>query len=344
MAGAANRTNYLVVKMRHLLRAKPVCLLFLCVAVALLTFYHRYFPVTQKCALPRGENLRPGNHIDNSLDLWSRLDVETCTSWRAPIIWDGMFQSVVYDKYYTEKGASVALTVFAVGRYLEIYLKDFLKTAERYFMVGLPVDYYVFTDVPRNVPEVQLAPGRTLQVVGVKRHERWQDISMMRMETITEAIENVISKRNEYVFCMDVDQVFVGPFGSEALGDSVALLHAYFYNKPVSEYTYDRNPKSVAYMEDGDYYYHAAVFGGTWQNVKNITQSCLEGIKMDKANGVEAIWHDESHLNKYFWLYKPSKVLSPEYCWATEIGFSSDIHVHRLIWAEKYYKALRNQK
>lgn len=211
-------------------------------------------------------------------------------------------------------------------------------------MRGLPVDYFVFTDVPQNVPSIQLAPDRTLQVIEIKKYDRWQDISMMRMEAITEAINGPISKRNHYVFCMDVDQVFVGPFGSEALGDSVALLHAYFYKSPVSGFTYDRNPKSGAYMDDGDYYYHAAVFGGTWQSVRNITMSCLQGIKQDKINGVEALWHDESHLNKYFWLHKPSKVLSPEYCWATEIGYTSDIQVQRLIWAEKYYKTLRDQE
>ncbi|XP_031419812.1 N-acetyllactosaminide alpha-1,3-galactosyltransferase-like [Clupea harengus] len=273
---------------------------------------------------------------------WSRWDVQTCTSWRAPIMWNEMFEKAIYDQYHVEKDTSVALTVFAVGRYLEVYLKEFLISAERHFMVGLPVDYYIFTDVPHNVPTVQLAPGRTLRAIPVKKYERWQDISMMRMKAITEAIDNLISTRNQYVFCMDVDQVFVGPFGSEALGDSVALLHAYFYKSSVTEYTYDRNPKSVAYMNDGDYYYHAAVFGGTWQNVRNITESCHRGIKTDKVNDVEALWHDESHLNKYFWLHKPSKVLSPEYLWASEIGFTYEIHVRRMIWAEKHYGVLRD--
>ncbi|XP_063063992.1 alpha-1,3-galactosyltransferase 2-like isoform X2 [Engraulis encrasicolus] len=363
---AVEHPTDLVVKMRHLLRSKHVFLLAICVTVGLLTFYHflfwtsasakqddgersesthrpteMYFPVIHKCPFPRGEKLRPDDHIDNSLDLWSRQDVETCTPWRAPIMWDEMFQSDVYEKYYSEKGTSVALTVFAVGRYLEIYLADFLTSAEQHFMVGLPVDYYVFTDVPTNVPSIQLAPKRTLQVIGVKKYTRWQDISMMRMETLTETIENLISKRNEYVFCLDVDQFFVGPFGCEALGDSVAQLHAHYYKKD-APFTYDRNPKSMAYMEEGDYYYHAAIFGGTWQSVKNITQSCLQGIETDKENGVEALWHDESHLNKYFFLHKPSKLLSPEYCWANEIGYRSDVHVRRLIWAEKHYNALRD--
>ncbi|XP_062396565.1 N-acetyllactosaminide alpha-1,3-galactosyltransferase-like [Sardina pilchardus] len=341
-------TKWHVLNKRRL-RAVFLCPMFLCVTAVLFISYKYtvstgYFTATKKCALAPGETLHPGDHIDNSLNLWYRSDVQTCTSWRAPIMWNEMFEREIYDNYYKAKGTSVALTVFAVGRYLEIYLKDFLTSAEKYFMVGLPVDYFVFTDVPSNVPAIQLAPGRTLQVIRVKRYDRWQDISMMRMETITEVIDSLISKRNQYVFCMDVDQVFTGPFGSEALGDSVALLHAYFYKSSVPGFTYDRNPKSQAYMDGGDYYYHAAVFGGTWQSVRNVTKTCHQGIKTDKVNGVEALWHDESHLNKYFLLHKPSKVLSPEYCWATDIGFPYEIQVQRLIWAEKYYKALRDQR
>lgn len=208
-------------------------------------------------------------------------------------------------------------------------------------MVGLPVTYYVFTDRPQMVPKIQLGPQRRLKVIAVEKHSRWQDISMMRMKTISETIETDIRHHSRYVFCFDVDQEFKGRFGSEALGDSVALLHAHFYKLPKERFTYDRNPKSSAYMETGDFYYHAAIFGGLWKNVKNLTDTCLMNIMEDKQNNVEAVWHDESHLNKYFWLYKPSKLLSPEYCWDETIPDKRDIFVTRLLWGPKNYDGLR---
>lgn len=208
-------------------------------------------------------------------------------------------------------------------------------------MIGLPVRYYVFTDLPEKVPKIKLEPQRTLNVVTVERHSRWQDISMMRMKTISQFIESDIRHHSNYVFCFDVDQEFRGRFGSEALGDSVALLHAHFYKLPKERFTYDKNPKSKAYMESGDYYYHAAIFGGLWENVKNLTDTCYWSIMEDKRAGVEALWHDESHLNKYFWLQKPSRLLSPEYCWDPSIGNEKDIFVKRLIWAPKNYGTLR---
>lgn len=208
-------------------------------------------------------------------------------------------------------------------------------------MLGLPVTYYVFTDLPEAVPKIKLGPQRNLKVIQVEKFSRWQDISMMRMKFISELIDSEISLQFPYIYCFDVDQVFKGRFGSEALGNSVALLHAHFYNRPLSWYTYDKNPKSKAYMTTGDFYYHASIFGGSWQNVKALVDECYLGIMEDKLNGVEALWHDESHLNKFFWVNKPTRLLSPEYCWDKYIGDKSDIIITRLIWAEKHYQKLR---
>ncbi|XP_023693383.1 alpha-1,3-galactosyltransferase 2-like isoform X1 [Paramormyrops kingsleyae] len=334
--------------MRPLHRTKGFVILIFCTVLGLLMttygpnsirFLEGLIPM-DVCPLPYGRKLWDGT--DGFLDLWARTDVQTCTYWGAPIIWEGMFDPSVFDQLHKEKSTRVALTVFAVGRYLDAYLLPFLMSAEQYFMVGLPVTYYVFTDYPEKIPSLKLGQGRTLEVIQVARENRWQDVSMMRMKTITDAIDGHIHHQCEYVFCFDVDQIFTGRFGSEALGDSVALLHSFYYHRPKMFYTYDHNPKSEAYMDKGDFYYHAAVFGGRWQKVRNLTEACYQGIMKDKENEVEALWHDESHLNKYLFLHKPTKVLSPEYCWSMFIGHRNDIRVHRLLWAQKQYNALRN--
>uniref|UniRef100_A0A3B4AIF9 Uncharacterized protein n=1 Tax=Periophthalmus magnuspinnatus TaxID=409849 RepID=A0A3B4AIF9_9GOBI len=225
--------------------------------------------------------------------LEARTDVPTQTPWKAPIMWEGMFDGTLYDKAHLEANSSVALTVFAIAKFCH-----FLVSLVRYkhFMIGIPVTYYIFTDIPEDIPDFVLGPERTMKVLYVPRHARWQDISMMRMKTLSKIIDLEISYTYPYIFCLDVDSIFENRFGTEALGESVAVLHSHYYTVKQDEFTYDRNPKSKAYMKTGDYYYHAALFG-------------------DKKNNVEALWHDESHLNKYYWLHKPTKLLSPEYCW-----------------------------
>lgn len=49
--------------------------------------------------------------------------------------------------------------------------------------------------------------------------------------------------------------------------------------------------------------------------VLRLTSACHRAMVIDQANGIEAVWHDESHLNRYLLYHKPTKVLSPEYLW-----------------------------
>uniref|UniRef100_A0A3P8UPN3 Alpha 1,3-galactosyltransferase 2 n=1 Tax=Cynoglossus semilaevis TaxID=244447 RepID=A0A3P8UPN3_CYNSE len=302
--------------------------------------YEIYFSNERKRIETTNEEVRKLINIDVTLNYAARPDVRTKTPWDAPIIWEGMFDKHIYDQMHIHLKTNVAVTVFAVGGYLNVYLKTFLTSAEKYFMVGLPVTYFIFSDLPDQIPYIELGPQREIKIIKVERHSRWQDVSMMRMQTISTLIDSEIRHNFRYIFCLDVDQEFKGRFGSEALGESVAMFHAQFYRAPKSRYNYEKNPKSKAFMKTGDFYYHAAVFGGTWENVKNLTDTCFENIVADKVNNVEAVWHDESHLNKYFYLHKPTKLLSPEYCWNEKFP-GKDIRIARLVWSPKYHTSLR---
>ncbi|XP_072840722.1 putative glycosyltransferase 6 domain-containing protein 1 isoform X1 [Pogona vitticeps] len=273
-----------------------------------------------------------------------RTDYPTLTSWSAPIIWEGTFKKSVLDFHYKQRRITVGLTVFAIGKYLDKYLKNFLLSAETYFMAGHNVIFYIMVDDLSKLPQFKLGPLRTLKTFQVKRESRWQDISMMRMKVIADLIESHIRHEVDFLFCMDVDQLFHSEYGVETLDESVAQLHAWFYKADRDSFTYERNPDSAAYIPygEGDYYYHGAVFGGTPLHLLNLTRQCYETIKEDKERGLEAVWHDESHLNKYFLLHKPTKILSPEYCWDYKIGIPYDIQNIKLSWMPKEYEAVRN--
>ncbi|XP_008053930.1 alpha-1,3-galactosyltransferase 2 [Carlito syrichta] len=144
--------------------------------------------------------------------------------------------------------------------------------------------------------------------------------------------------------CMDVDQHFSGAFGPETLAESVAQLHAWHYRWPRLLLPFERDARSAAALApgEGDFYYHAALFGGSVAALRGLTAHCARGIGRDRARGLEALWHDESHLNKFFWLHKPTKVLSPEFCWSQDIGPRAEIRRPRLLWAPKAYTLLRD--
>ncbi|KAF0878367.1 A3LT2 galactosyltransferase, partial [Crocuta crocuta] len=47
---------------------------------------------------------------------WARPEVPTCTSWGAPILWDGTFDPAVAQQEALQQNLTIGLTVFAVGR------------------------------------------------------------------------------------------------------------------------------------------------------------------------------------------------------------------------------------
>ena len=65
--------------------------------------------------------------------------------------------------------------------------------------------------------------------------------------------------------------------------------------------TYERRPESRAYIapDEGDFYYCGGAFGGNLQEVHLLAKTCRLNFEADTKNGIEAIWQEESHLNRY---------------------------------------------
>ncbi|XP_070374538.1 histo-blood group ABO system transferase 2-like isoform X2 [Equus asinus] len=300
------------------------------------------------CRVPRVPRmLYPKAHVLQP----TRVDVLLMTPWFAPIIWDGTYDSAILDAQF--RNTTIGLTVFAIknlgcrffpfstlnmtyhsllacnvsaeksaGRRMElplyvVFLKLFLETAEKYFMVGHRVIYYILTDRPADVPQIPLQEGRRVVILKVRNYTRWQDVSLHRMEMISNFSQQRFLHEVDYLVCVDVDMKFSDHVGVEILSSLFGTLHPGFYASDRQRFTYERRPLSQAYIpeDEGDFYYAGGFFGGSVAEVYRLTTACHQAMVVDKANGIEAVWHDESHLNKYLLYHKPTKVLSPEYVW-----------------------------
>nr|CAJ83059.1 ABO blood group (transferase A, alpha 1-3-N-acetylgalactosaminyltransferase; transferase B, alpha 1-3-galactosyltransferase) [Xenopus tropicalis] len=288
----------------------------------------------QRMLYPKPETLKP-----------PRTDVLTVSPWLAPIVWEGSFNTEILNNQFRQKGWRVGLTTFAIKKYIR-FLKPFIETAEKFFMVGLPVNYYVFTDQASNVTDLNIivGTGRQIIILEVPSYERWQDVTMRRMQMISDVCQQRFASEVDYLVCVDVDMRFQDHVGVEILSDVFGTLHPAFFVKGRDKFTYERRPESQAYIpeDEGDFYYAGGYFGGKVEEVYKLTNHCHHAMLTDKANNIEAIWHDESYLNSYF-LYnkKPTKILSPEYLWNEMDGTAFYLRKIRFIALQKNMAEVR---
>ena len=85
--------------------------------------------------------------------------------------------------------------------------------------------------------------------------------------------------------------------------------------------SYDRNPKSLAYVapgDEGENYYAGGFNGGSTKEFLKMAEVISDRVTKDLENGVVALWHDESHMNRYLIDNPPTLSLTPSYCFAEE--------------------------
>ncbi|XP_039982872.1 LOW QUALITY PROTEIN: globoside alpha-1,3-N-acetylgalactosaminyltransferase 1-like [Xiphias gladius] len=332
---------------------------FLLVLLGFIYFYSGYtlssFRFCETCEdNPEGKDVEKDVQIKGCFDSWrigdlkmqtgvkyaqpstqkGRTDVNSVTNWNAPLVWEGTFDPVVIDAIYKKMDPRVAVVVFAVGKYTR-FLKGFLESGEKYFLVDFRVTYYILTDNEQDVPKIELGKGRKISVVTIPSASRWQDVVLGRMKWATITIDKQIRNEADYLFMMDIDSVFHNRFGAESLSQLSAVLHrGYYKNTNRDQFPYERRPKSKAYIpaDEGDYYYTAAVWGGYLEDMYKLVKYCYKQSQEDAKNKIEAVWQEESHLNKYLLYNKPTKVfLSPEYLWSEDIiSRQTDIKVVRI--------------
>ncbi|XP_075704561.1 histo-blood group ABO system transferase-like [Rhinoderma darwinii] len=272
-----------------------------------------------------------------------RSDISMMTPWLAPIVWSGTYNRDILDSQFRQRDVRIGLTVFAVKKYT-VFVSTFIETAEKYFMVGHKVNYYVFTDRVSDIPMVDLAEGRRMMVLSVPAYRRWQDVSMRRMEMLRDYSRRRFMEEVDYLVCVDVDMRFSDEVGVEILSDLFGTLHPGLYGTSREGYTYERNPQSEAYIpaDEGDFYYAGGYFGGNVEEVYKLTDFCHNAMMTDKAKNIEAVWHDESYLNKYFLYHKPTRILSPEYLWDDGFGIPNFLKRRRFVAVPKNHKEIRN--
>jgi histo-blood group ABO system transferase len=202
----------------------------------------------------------------------------------------------------------IALCMIATGNYKR-YVDPLIVSALNFFCRKYKVRFFLFTDA-----DIRFAPKSPINV-HIVPHEPWPGPTLHRYRTILTAVHQLV--HYDYVFYCDADMLFTGTIGDEILGQGLtAVLHPGFAGKPPATWTYERRPESRAYIPHGlgGAYYAGGFQGGQTLRFVAAMQHMARGIDHDTDHGITAVWHDESHWNRYLLENPPAVTLSPLYC------------------------------
>eukprot|EP00026_Physarum_polycephalum_P001802 Phypoly_transcript_01805.p1 GENE.Phypoly_transcript_01805~~Phypoly_transcript_01805.p1 ORF type:complete len:826 (+),score=108.69 Phypoly_transcript_01805:123-2480(+) len=234
--------------------------------------------------------------LEQKFPLWWGNEIETPSEFFAL----DKIHSMVY-----QKKVKIAVLVMATGKYL-VYVRELVESGRRYFLQHHEVTFYVFTDGKFIAPDVVVIPQEQLG---------WPYDTMNRLKIYYENRNAYASA--DFVYTCDSDALFVGPIGDEILSEMVGTYTSWFFQRPRTTYTYDANPMSTAYISnwEGTGYFAGGFFGGYNAEFVQLCKEVASNIDRDLAMDPPyiALWHDESHLNKYFLLHPPTKRLTPDY-------------------------------
>ncbi len=200
----------------------------------------------------------------------------------------------------------IGICVIATSHY-RMYVRPLLRSIRRNFLPGYDVTVFLFTDG-------SIEPEADLRVIPVE-HSQWTGMAIRRHLLFREhanAFEGM-----DYLFYLDADMRVIDEVGPEILGDLMATIHPGFHDKPREKFTYERRQQSTAWVapHEGTRYFCSAFQGGKTPRFLEAVRTMAEQIDADTDNGITAVWHDESHWNRYLIDHPPTLVLPPSYCW-----------------------------
>jgi histo-blood group ABO system transferase len=247
----------------------------------------------------------------------------------------------------------IGLVVICTGHY-DVFLQPLIDSADKYFMGGHEVDFYLFSDkdYPLDMPE-----GIALHQMSVPMLP-FPFPTLYRYKWMTQYADRLTAKN---LFYIDVDMLFVDKVGEEILpqADELVTVYSPGFNNEINGGWADTltPPESTAWLpKELRHGYYAGGFQGGSRDAYLMAASVLDkniDIDLETAqrigftqnSGVMAQYHDESHWNHYL-KYHPFRVLNNEYCMVESMKLRKTWEIEhlkpRIISLDKDHEKIRN--
>jgi len=192
---------------------------------------------------------------------------------------------------------SAALIFIGIGKYIE-YFPEYYRSCQQLFLSKTDKTYYVITD---NVEHRHLSNKSNVVSINVDKRE-WPFPTLFRFKYINQISEKL--RQHSHIIFLDADML---------IKERISQNEFFCHDKPLfgvqhpgfinSKGTFEERCESLACVSkdrDLSTYWQACFWGGQTEEVLKMSKELEQRIDDDLSRRVIAIWHDESHLNKYY--------------------------------------------
>jgi hypothetical protein len=229
---------------------------------------------------------------------------------------------------------TILINLIATNKYVN-FLDGILNSIDQYFFKGVKITAIIHTNEDISIFIQQFRPSGIQIIKNPIHHEPWPFTTLKRFHYFIQA-EKLIRK-SDFSFYIDVDSLFIDNIGLSDIQDSgiFATIHPGLNQGPG---TPERNPNSEAYIPIGstNRYFCGGFFGGDTESFLEMSEAIKNAINRDLKKNIIAIWHDESHLNKFLMLNEPAKIFN--YPFAVAENLTPIFETSKILFLDKNSK------
>ena len=174
----------------------------------------------------------------------------------------------------------------------------------------------------------------------------WPLPTLWRYHAISLYAEAFRSSVSHLLYC-DVD---MRPLegSSELFQDQlVAVAHPGYWASDPRRLPFETDPVSSSFVDlrERCSYVAGGVQGGPVERFLSAADAIRRRVEQDHLNGITAVWHDESHWNRYVAEHRDEVVIvGPEFCWPEAWPVPAGLPAPRVLALDKDHHGLRGTK
>ena len=194
----------------------------------------------------------------------------------------------------------IALLYICTGNY-DIFWDGFYASAEKNFYPSIEKEYFVFSDSKK----IQKLCDKKIHVFW-QNNAGWPYNTLMRYQWFC-SVQDALLLFDAVYFC-NANMRFLKPITEKEIPyptpekPLILAVHTQNYEDELGvHFQPERNPCSKAYIKIGDPVraYAGGFWGGTSKAIIEMCQKLRNNIADDLCRNIIAVWHDQSHLQKY---------------------------------------------